>query len=93
MKFIVLAVKGIKESLRDKKNFAFLMLFPLMFLVLFRVAFGWGPNVIEAAAKGAGGVTRRLALGAVAAQRLADRNGGKITATVMVKAYRQLMPA
>jgi ABC-2 type transport system permease protein len=47
MKIIVLAVKGIKESLRDKKNFAFLMLFPLMFLVLFRVAFGWGPESTE----------------------------------------------
>jgi ABC-2 type transport system permease protein len=47
MKLLVLAVKGIKESLRDKKNFAFLMLFPLMFLVLFRVAFGWGPEATE----------------------------------------------
>ncbi|MCK5414635.1 MAG: ABC transporter permease [Thermoplasmata archaeon] len=47
MKLIVLAVKGIKESLRDKKNFAFLMIFPLMFLVLFRVAFGWGPESTE----------------------------------------------
>ena len=47
MKVIVLAVKGIKESLRDKKNLAFLMLFPLMFLVLFRVAFGWGPETTE----------------------------------------------
>ena len=47
MKLIVLAVKGIKESLRDKKNFLFLMIFPLMFLVLFRVAFGWGPEATE----------------------------------------------
>jgi ABC-2 type transport system permease protein len=47
MKLIVLAVKGIKESLRDRKNFLFLMLFPLMFLVLFRVAFGWGPEATE----------------------------------------------
>ncbi len=47
MKVLILAAKGIKESLRDKKNFAFLMLFPLMFLVLFRVAFGWGPEATE----------------------------------------------
>jgi ABC-2 type transport system permease protein len=47
MKLIVLAGKGIKESLRDKKNFIFLMIFPLMFLVLFRVAFGWGPEATE----------------------------------------------
>ncbi len=42
MKVIVLAVKGIKESFRDIKNIAFLLAFPLMFLVLFRVAFGFG---------------------------------------------------
>lgn len=44
MKVIVLAVKGIKESFRDIKNIAFLLAFPLMFLVLFRVAFGFGPE-------------------------------------------------
>lgn len=47
MKLIVIAVKGIKESLRDRKNFLFLMAFPLLFLVLFRVAFGWGPETTE----------------------------------------------
>jgi ABC-2 type transport system permease protein len=47
LKLVVLAIKGIKESFRDKKNLAFLMLFPLLFLVLFRVAFGWGPESTE----------------------------------------------
>ena len=47
MKMIVVALKGIKESLRDKKNFAFLMIFPILFLVMFRIAFGWGPEATE----------------------------------------------
>jgi ABC-2 type transport system permease protein len=40
MKFLVIAVKGVKESLRDAKSLIFLLLFPIMFLVLFRAAFG-----------------------------------------------------
>jgi ABC-2 type transport system permease protein len=40
MKFMVIAVKGVKESLRDLKSLAFLLFFPLMFLLLFRAAFG-----------------------------------------------------
>lgn len=47
MKVIVLAVKGIKESFRDLKNLAFLLAFPLLFLILFRVAFGFGPETTD----------------------------------------------
>jgi ABC-2 type transport system permease protein len=47
MKALVLAVKGIKESLRDIKSLAFLLIFPLMFLLLFRVAFGWSPEATD----------------------------------------------
>jgi ABC-2 type transport system permease protein len=47
MKLLVIAIKGIKESLRDRKNFAFLMVFPILFLIMFRIAFGWGPEVTE----------------------------------------------
>jgi ABC-2 type transport system permease protein len=47
MKLIVIAIKGIKESLRDRKNFAFLMMFPILFLIMFRIAFGWGPEATE----------------------------------------------
>ncbi len=47
MKVIVLAIKGVKESFRDIKNLAFLLAFPLLFLLLFRVAFGWGPEATE----------------------------------------------
>lgn len=54
---------------------------------------GWDDATIQAAAAGAQGVTRRLALGAVAAQRLASLNGGKIDAVLMSRAYGQLMPA
>jgi ABC-2 type transport system permease protein len=42
MKFIVVAVKGVKETLRDRKSLVFMLLFPLMFMVVFRMAFGWG---------------------------------------------------
>ncbi len=47
MKLMVITMKGIRESLRDRKNFAFLMMFPILFLVMFRIAFGWGPEVTE----------------------------------------------
>lgn len=42
MKAVNVAVKGLKESFRDKKSLAFLVLFPVMFIVVFRLAFGWG---------------------------------------------------
>ena len=44
MKFMTIAVKGIKESLRDIKSLGFLLIFPILFLVMFRAAFGWGPE-------------------------------------------------
>ncbi len=47
MKLMVITVKGIKESLRDKKNFVFLMMFPILFLIMFRIAFGWGPETTD----------------------------------------------
>lgn len=47
MKLMVITMKGIKESLRDRKNFVFLMIFPILFLVMFRIAFGWGPETTE----------------------------------------------
>jgi ABC-2 type transport system permease protein len=42
MRVLDLAVKGLKESFRDKKGLLFLILFPVMFIVVFRLAFGWG---------------------------------------------------
>ncbi len=42
MRAINVAVKGLKESFRDKRSLAFLILFPVMFIVVFRMAFGWG---------------------------------------------------
>jgi len=54
--------------------------------------FGLDAATIDAAARGAAGVTRRLALGIVAAQRYAARNGGTISARTMARAYSQLMP-
>lgn len=42
MKAPIVAVKGIKETFRDKRSLLFLLLFPLMFIVVFRMAFGWG---------------------------------------------------
>ena len=42
MKIPIVAVKGIKETFRDKRSLAFLLAFPIMFIVVFRVAFGWG---------------------------------------------------
>jgi ABC-2 type transport system permease protein len=42
MRVVTVAVKGLKETWRDKRSLAFLMLFPLMFIMVFRMAFGWG---------------------------------------------------
>jgi len=42
MRLHVVAAKGIKETFRDKRSLLFLLLFPLMFIVIFRMAFGWG---------------------------------------------------
>jgi len=54
--------------------------------------FGLDGPTVDAAIRGANGITRRLALGVVAAQRYANRNGGRITARTMARAYGQLMP-
>jgi len=42
MKFINIAYKGIKETFRDRRGAAFLMTFPILFVVLFAFAFGNG---------------------------------------------------
>jgi ABC-2 type transport system permease protein len=42
MKFINVASKGIKETFRDRRGFAFLMTFPVLFIILFAFAFGNG---------------------------------------------------
>ena len=42
MKLLRITVKGLKETTRDRKSFLFLMLFPVMFILIFRIAFGWG---------------------------------------------------
>ena len=40
MKFLSIAVKGIKEIVRDRKNLALLLLFPAVFMLVFGFAFG-----------------------------------------------------
>ena len=42
MKLLKITVKGLRETTRDRKSFLFLMLFPVMFILIFRIAFGWG---------------------------------------------------
>ena len=42
MKLLKLTVKGLKETTRDRKSFLFLMLFPVLFILIFRIAFGFG---------------------------------------------------
>ena len=42
MKLLKLTSKGLKETVRDRKSFLFIMLFPVMFILIFRLAFGWG---------------------------------------------------
>ena len=45
MKLLKIAVKGLKETVRDRKGFVFLMLFPVLFILIFRLAFGFGATV------------------------------------------------
>ncbi|OQX20099.1 MAG: hypothetical protein BWK75_05070 [Candidatus Altiarchaeales archaeon A3] len=40
MKFITLAVKGMKELVRDRKELAMILLFPVVFVLVFGYAFG-----------------------------------------------------
>ncbi|HYA32451.1 MAG TPA: ABC transporter permease [Candidatus Bathyarchaeia archaeon] len=40
VKFVSLAVKGIKQALRDRRSLFFLLLFPVVFMVIFAFAFG-----------------------------------------------------
>jgi len=42
MKFVDVMMKGLKETFRDRKGLAFMLLFPVMFMFIFRVSFGWG---------------------------------------------------
>jgi ABC-2 type transport system permease protein len=42
MKFTNIASKGIKEILRDKRGFTFILTFPLLYIVIFAFAFGSG---------------------------------------------------
>lgn len=42
MKFIDVMMKGLKGTFRDRKGLAFMLLFPVMFMFIFRVSFGWG---------------------------------------------------
>lgn len=42
MKFIRVAIKGFKETVRDKKGLAMLLLFPVAFMLVFGFAFGVG---------------------------------------------------
>ena len=40
MKFLSIAVKDLKELLRDKRGFMFILLFPILFMLVFGFAFG-----------------------------------------------------
>jgi len=42
MKFVTILLKGLKETVRDKRGLAMLLLFPLVFMVVFGYAFGAG---------------------------------------------------
>jgi hypothetical protein len=42
LKFIHISYKGIAESFRDKRGFALLLGFPVLFFILFAFAFGSG---------------------------------------------------
>ena len=44
MKFMTVAVKGMKEILRDRKELAMLLLFPMAFMLVFGYAFGAGED-------------------------------------------------
>lgn len=47
MKVVVIAVKGIKVLFRDRKSMLFIMVFPLSFMLIFRLLFGFGTPVNE----------------------------------------------
>jgi len=40
MKFVSIATKGIKETVRDRKGLAMLLVFPMAFMLVFGFAFG-----------------------------------------------------
>ncbi|MGZ4870048.1 MAG: YhgE/Pip domain-containing protein, partial [Halobacteriota archaeon] len=40
VKFLSLAVKGLKQALRDRRSLFFLLLFPVVFMIIFAFAFG-----------------------------------------------------
>ena len=40
VKFVSLAVKGLKQALRDRRSLFFLLLFPVVFMIIFAFAFG-----------------------------------------------------
>jgi hypothetical protein len=42
MKFIKITSKGIRETFRDRRGFALLVAFPVLFMILFSFAFGTG---------------------------------------------------
>jgi ABC-2 type transport system permease protein len=42
LKFLYISRKGIKEILRDRREFAFLLFFPIVLIILFAFAFGSG---------------------------------------------------
>jgi len=42
MKFVTIAVKGLKEMVRDKELLAMMLLFPAVFMLVFGYAFGVG---------------------------------------------------
>ena len=45
MKFVSIATKGIKETVRDRKGLAMLLVFPMAFMLVFGFAFGAGEDV------------------------------------------------
>jgi ABC-2 type transport system permease protein len=42
MRFVDVMMKGLKTTFRNRKGLAFMLLFPVMFMFIFRVSFGWG---------------------------------------------------
>ena len=40
LKFLSLAIKGVKQAIRDRRSLFFLLLFPVVFIVIFAFAFG-----------------------------------------------------
>lgn len=45
MKFVSIATKGIKETVRDRKGLAMLLVFPMTFMLVFGFAFGAGEDI------------------------------------------------